>query len=89
MEMIIIRISIASRVVRCSLYVCLCNPITENQVRRCVREGARTLSDLQACLGVAANCGSCAAVAVSIVEEECARFGAACTMAGNVLPAAA
>jgi bacterioferritin-associated ferredoxin len=71
------------------VYVCLCNPITESEVRRCVREGARSLTDLQACLGVAASCGSCAAVAVSIVEDECARPGAASRVPEGMLPAAA
>jgi bacterioferritin-associated ferredoxin len=52
------------------MYVCLCNPVTDRDIRGCVRQGARTLSDLQAELGVAAQCGSCAAAALEIIEEE-------------------
>jgi len=52
------------------MYVCLCNPVTEREVRCCVREGARTLSDLQSQLGVAMQCGCCAATALEIIDEE-------------------
>ena len=53
-----------------AMYVCLCNPVTDGQIRGCVRQGARTLSDLQMQLGVAAQCGMCADTALSIVQEE-------------------
>jgi bacterioferritin-associated ferredoxin len=52
------------------MYICVCNGITENEVRRCVRRGAASLMELQMELGVACNCGKCAATAVAIVEEE-------------------
>ena len=35
-----------------------------------MREGARTLSDLQSQLGVAMQCGCCAATALEIIDEE-------------------
>lgn len=52
------------------MYVCICNPTTDHQIRDCVRDGARTLSDLQMQLGVASQCGCCAEAAMAIVEEE-------------------
>ena len=51
------------------MYVCICNPVTDSEVRICVRRGACTLSDLQMQLGVAAQCGMCAPAAVAIIEE--------------------
>lgn len=42
------------------MYVCVCNAITERQVRASVAAGANTLSDLQFDLGVATCCGCCA-----------------------------
>ncbi len=45
------------------MYICVCNAITERQVRACVDGGAATLSDLQFELGVATCCGCCAAMA--------------------------
>jgi len=45
------------------MYICVCNAITERQVRACVAAGARTLGDLQFELGVASCCGCCAQTA--------------------------
>jgi len=45
------------------MYICVCNAITERQVRACVAAGATTLGDLQFELGVASCCGCCAQTA--------------------------
>lgn len=45
------------------MYVCVCNAVTERQIGQAVREGAATLRDLRRELGVAAECGRCAACA--------------------------
>jgi len=45
------------------MYICVCNAITERQVRACVDAGATTLGDLQFELGVATCCGCCAQMA--------------------------
>lgn len=51
------------------MYVCLCNGITESQIRDAVSEGARSLRELQQCLGVASCCGKCADCARQVVHE--------------------
>ena len=58
------------------MYVCICNPVTDTEVRACARRGACTLSDLQAQLGVALQCGMCASVALEIVEDVTGRASA-------------
>jgi bacterioferritin-associated ferredoxin len=45
------------------MYICVCNAITERQVRTCVDAGASSLEDLQFELGVATCCGRCAGTA--------------------------
>jgi len=45
------------------MYICVCNAITERQVRESVAAGAATLTDLQFDLGVATCCGCCAQTA--------------------------
>ena len=45
------------------MFICICNGITERHVQSAVAEGASTLSDLQARLGVATCCGCCAEAA--------------------------
>lgn len=42
------------------MFICICNAITERQVKAAVAAGARSLADLQAELGVASCCGCCA-----------------------------
>jgi len=51
------------------MYVCLCNAITDSQIREAAYAGAKDLSDLQRKLGVAAGCGSCKETAAEILEE--------------------
>lgn len=53
-----------------AMYICLCNGITDSQIRQCAREGAGSLPLLQAELGVAAGCGRCAEYALAILAEE-------------------
>ena len=51
------------------MYVCICNAITDKQIRDAARSGADSLWDLQKELGVASNCGSCRDSAMEIVRE--------------------
>ncbi len=51
------------------MYVCLCNGITESQIRDAVGGGARSLSELHSCLGVASCCGRCADCAQQVLHE--------------------
>lgn len=52
------------------MYVCLCNAVTEREVRQAVAMGADSLSDLREGLGVASCCGKCAGCARKIIHEE-------------------
>ena len=51
------------------MYICLCNGITEGQIRDAVSDGARSLRELRQCLGVASCCGKCADCAQQVVRE--------------------
>ncbi len=51
------------------MYVCICNAITDKQIRHAARTGARDLWQLQRELGVASSCGSCKEHAVMILRE--------------------
>lgn len=52
------------------MYVCLCNAVTEREVRQAVAMGADSLGDLREGLGVASCCGKCASCARKIIREE-------------------
>ena len=51
------------------VYICLCNAITEREIRSCAAEGACTMTDLERCLGVGTNCGRCRSTASEILNE--------------------
>ena len=51
------------------MYVCICNAITDKQIRRAAKNGVDNLYELRESLGVASNCGSCADQAQTILNE--------------------
>ena len=51
------------------MYVCICNAITDKQIRKAAKAGITDLRALQAELGVATGCGSCEGAAREILAE--------------------
>lgn len=49
------------------MYVCICNGITDKQIRAAVAEGVTSLQQLEEKLGVGSQCGSCAEHALSLI----------------------
>ena len=59
------------------MYVCICNAITDKQIRKAARSGIKSLRDLQRELGVASGCGSCEQTASQILQESRQKPGTA------------
>jgi bacterioferritin-associated ferredoxin len=53
------------------MFVCVCNGVTDREIRSAVSLGARSLADLTATLGVAGDCGRCADCARGLLVECC------------------
>jgi bacterioferritin-associated ferredoxin len=51
------------------MYVCICQAITERQVREAAQQGVSNLRGLRQHLGVASECGRCAKCAHNILKE--------------------
>ena len=51
------------------MYVCICNAITDKQIRQAAARGATTVMDLTNELGLASGCGSCRETAAEILTE--------------------
>ena len=51
------------------MYVCVCQAVTDRQIRQAAADGARTLDDLRRELGVARECGQCASYARDCLRE--------------------
>ena len=51
------------------VYVCICNGITDHQVRDVAAAGCRSVAELTMRTGAGAGCGSCLELAAQILEE--------------------
>ncbi|KXU38538.1 (2Fe-2S)-binding protein [Ventosimonas gracilis] len=51
------------------MYVCLCQGVTDNQIRQAVHQGCANFRELRSRLGVASQCGKCARSAKQLLRE--------------------
>ena len=51
------------------MYVCICNGITDHQVRDVAAAGCRSVAELTMRTGVGAGCGSCLELAAQLLDE--------------------
>lgn len=51
------------------MYICICNAVTDKDIAMAVREGARSLEQLEDTLGVATCCGKCRDKAAECLEQ--------------------
>ena len=51
------------------MYVCICNGITDHQIREVAEAGCRTVAELTMRTGAGACCGSCVDMAQSLLDE--------------------
>ncbi|KAF1687193.1 bacterioferritin [Pseudoxanthomonas broegbernensis] len=55
------------------MYVCICNGVTDHQIREAVDNGCGSVAELTMRTGCGATCGSCLDMAASLVAEYQAR----------------
>jgi bacterioferritin-associated ferredoxin len=60
------------------MYICVCNAITDREIRQAVELGATTMLELRRNLGVAGNCGKCVDCARDILRDELSNTSLAC-----------
>ena len=51
------------------MIVCVCRAVSDREIRSSVREGARTMAQLRAELGVASCCGKCGPRVRELLDE--------------------
>ncbi len=51
------------------MYVCLCNGVTERDIRHTAAAGCRTMAELTMRTGCGAGCGSCVCMATELLES--------------------
>ena len=50
------------------MYVCICNGVTDHQIREAVANGCRSVAELTMRTGAGANCGTCLETAAAMLE---------------------
>lgn len=53
-----------------AMYVCICNGVTEQQVRDAADAGCASVAELTMRTGAGANCGSCIGLAADLLDEQ-------------------
>jgi len=51
------------------VYVCICNGVTERDIRQVAEAGCRTIAELTMRTGCGATCGSCLEMAAELLEQ--------------------
>jgi bacterioferritin-associated ferredoxin len=51
------------------MYVCLCNSVTDSDIRQAVREGVSDITQLGDLTGCSTGCGCCAELASAVLDE--------------------
>lgn len=59
------------------MYVCLCNRITDQQVRDATLAGASRPAEIYPACGCTAQCGTCAATMRSLIDQHLVKIAAA------------
>ncbi len=57
------------RCVDLAMYVCICNGVTERDIRQAAEAGCRSLPELTMRTGCGATCGTCLETAASLLDE--------------------
>ena len=52
-----------------AMYVCICNGITDHQIREAAANGVRSMAELTMRTGCGANCGSCLDMAADMIAQ--------------------
>ena len=68
------------------MYVCVCNGVTEQDIRRAMDGGCSSMSELTMRTGCGATCGCCVETACGMLDEATdARSQVVAASAGNVV----
>ncbi|HST45439.1 MAG TPA: (2Fe-2S)-binding protein [Luteimonas sp.] len=68
------------------MYVCVCNGVTERDIRTAATAGCRSMTELTMRTGCGASCGSCVAFASALIEQESRACAAASPAARGYAP---
>lgn len=51
------------------MYICICNGVTDNDIRQAAHNGVSSFRELKKCTGASTQCGKCTSDAKAILNE--------------------
>jgi len=54
------------------MFVCVCNAVTENDIRQAVNDGSETIKQLKEKFGVGSQCGGCITLTKQVLNQQLA-----------------
>ena len=51
------------------MYVCLCNGVSDHDIRETIAEGACSVEEVAYCTGAGTKCGSCVSAVAKLLDE--------------------
>ena len=69
------------------MYVCICNGVTDHQIREAAANGCKSVSELTMRTGCGSTCGSCLDMAGDMLADHHARIGFPLPMLDGALAA--
>ncbi len=51
------------------MYICICNGVTDHDIRQAADAGCRSLPELTMRTGAGSNCGSCLEMAAQVLDQ--------------------
>lgn len=51
------------------MYVCICNNVTDRDIRATMAQGERSFSHIRQALGIASGCGKCVCKAQAVIQQ--------------------
>jgi len=51
------------------MYVCICNAVTDSDIRNAVEDGVRNMKQLRLSTGCSSTCGCCREAAIEVLQQ--------------------
>ena len=51
------------------MYICICNAVTDKEIKKAIRNGAGSIKKLNQQLNVGSNCGSCVSSVQALLDK--------------------
>jgi bacterioferritin-associated ferredoxin len=69
--MVSLDVSLLKTIFSFRMYVCVCEAVTDHEIRKAVEDGASSIGDVMACTRAGTRCGTCRTELARLVDTAC------------------